>query len=62
MELPPVALISGLDNVTGELHYPALLTEQWAKCTLRQPSHDSPTCLCLSVISILKYQKTTSEN
>ncbi|RWR81323.1 sister chromatid cohesion 1 protein 1 [Cinnamomum micranthum f. kanehirae] len=31
MGLPPVALVSGLENATGEVHYPAPLMEQWAK-------------------------------
>ncbi|XP_010921544.2 LOW QUALITY PROTEIN: sister chromatid cohesion 1 protein 1 [Elaeis guineensis] len=33
MDLPPVALISGLEMFPDEIYYPAPLLEQWRKCT-----------------------------
>ncbi|XP_058075764.1 sister chromatid cohesion 1 protein 1 [Magnolia sinica] len=43
MELPPVALISSLANVTGEIYYPKPLLELWRKSTRPQTAHDSPS-------------------
>lgn len=39
MDLPPVALISGLEKFPAEIHYPAPLLELWRKCT--QPKTDN---------------------
>ncbi|XP_038981076.1 LOW QUALITY PROTEIN: sister chromatid cohesion 1 protein 1 [Phoenix dactylifera] len=39
MDLPPVALISGLEKFPAEIYYPAPLLELWRKCT--QPKLDS---------------------
>ncbi|CAL9096486.1 unnamed protein product [Musa textilis] len=33
MDLPPVALVSGLEMFPAEVHYPAPLMELWRKCT-----------------------------
>ncbi|ONK62601.1 uncharacterized protein A4U43_C07F5800 [Asparagus officinalis] len=41
MELPPLALMTGLDNFPSELHYPGPLLNLWRKCTDSVRDHGS---------------------